>query len=136
MRRETLSADAPLFMPDAPLHLMGGRHRQTGRITFPCPASEDYAPLALPSRGTLWSYTVQRFRPKSPPYAGPEEFAPWALAYVELPEAVIVEARLVEVDFAAIHIGMALELTRVALDGAAPDPFWLPAFRPAREDGQ
>ncbi|WJT01137.1 Zn-ribbon domain-containing OB-fold protein [Novosphingobium humi] len=122
-------------MPDAPLHLMGGRHRQSGRITFPHPG-DGFDAVALPSRGTLWSYTVQRFRPKSPPYAGPEIFEPWALAYVELPGAVIVEARLVEVEFDAIRIGMALELTKVALDPAASAPVWLPAFRPATEDGQ
>jgi len=122
-------------MPDAPLHLMGGRHRQTGRITFPHPG-EGFDAVALPTRGVLWSYTVQRFRPKTPPYAGPEAFEPWALAYVELPDAVIVEARLVDVALDAIHIGMALELTRVAVDPAAPAPFWLPAFRPAAEDGQ
>lgn len=122
-------------MPDAPLHLMGGRHRQSGRITFPHPG-DGFDAVALPSRGTLWSYTVQRFRPKSPPYAGPETFEPWALAYVELPGAVIVEARLVEVEFDAIRIGMALELTKVALDPAASAPVWLPAFRPVAEDAQ
>ncbi|WP_183628476.1 Zn-ribbon domain-containing OB-fold protein [Novosphingobium sediminicola] len=117
-------------MPDAPLHLMGGRHRQTGRVTFPYPGDQ-FDPVALPTRGTVWSYTIQRFRPKTPPYAGPETFEPWALAYVELPGAVIIEARLVGVDLDAIRIGMAVELTRVALDPAAQDPFWLPAFRPA-----
>jgi len=120
-------------MPDAPLHLMGGRHRQTGRVTFPYPGDgpgAEFDPVALPTRGTVWSYTIQRFRPKTPPYAWPEAFEPWALAYVELPGAVIVEARLVGVDLDAIRIGMAVELTRVALDPAAQDPFWLPAFCP------
>ena len=51
----------------------------------------------LARRGTLWTWTVQRFRPKSPPYAGrPEEFEPYGVGYVELPGEVRVEARLTE----------------------------------------
>jgi hypothetical protein len=46
---------------------------------------------------------------------GPEEFTPWALGYVDLPGEVIVQARLVNVAFADIRIGMPLALT-VALD--------------------
>jgi len=38
--------------------------------------------VELPPSGTLWSYTVQRFRPKSPPYRGPEPFEPYALGYI------------------------------------------------------
>jgi uncharacterized OB-fold protein len=83
--------------------------------------------------GTLWSYTIQRFRPKTPPYAGPEEFTPWALGYVDLPGEVIVQARLVNVAFADIRIGMPLALTKVALDAAADDPLWLPAFAPLEQ---
>lgn len=122
---------AALFMPEAPLRLMGGRERDSGRIVFPAPAAPAFEPIALSPRGTLWSYTIQRFRPKSPPYAGPEDFTPWALGYVELPGEVIVQARLVDVAFDAIRIGMDLVLTRVALDAQAATPLWLPAFRPA-----
>ncbi|PNB52433.1 DNA-binding protein, partial [Pseudomonas sp. FW305-130] len=80
-----------------------------------------------------WSYTVQRFRPKTPPYAGPEAFEPWALGYVELPGEIIIEARLTDVAFDAIRIGMALELTEVPLDPAVAGSLRLPAFRPAVE---
>jgi uncharacterized OB-fold protein len=47
----------------------------------------------LPDRGTLWSWTVQRFEPK-PPYRGPQEFVPYGVGYVELAGQCIVEARL------------------------------------------
>ena len=94
--------------------LIGGRHRGTGRIAFPNPGTADYAPVALGRTGTLWSYTVQRFAPKSPPYAGPEPFEPFALGYVELPE-VIVEARLEGID--TPEIGMPLTLRIVPFDG-------------------
>jgi uncharacterized OB-fold protein len=76
----------------------------------------------LARRGTLWSWTIQRFRPKSPPYAGPEEFEPYGVGYVELPGEVRVEARLTESDPANLRIGMPMELTLI------PDAAF--AFRP------
>jgi uncharacterized OB-fold protein len=40
----------------------------------------------LARRGTLWTWTIQCFRPKSPPYAGDaESFEPYGVGYVELP---------------------------------------------------
>ncbi|MBL4893472.1 MAG: OB-fold domain-containing protein [Emcibacter sp.] len=53
---------------------------------------------------------MQRFRPKSPPYTGPEAFEPYAVGYVELPETVIVETRLVNIDFDKLKIGMEVEM--------------------------
>ena len=40
----------------------------------------------FPAKARLWSWTVQRFRPKSPPYAGPVAFEPYAVGYVDLGE--------------------------------------------------
>ncbi|MDT0576005.1 OB-fold domain-containing protein [Croceicoccus sp. F390] len=123
-----------LLTDDDPPRLIGGRDRATGRTVFPCPDDPRFEQVALSRSGTLWSYTVQRFRPKSPPYAGPAAFQPWALGYVELPGETIVEARLAEVAFDAITIGMPMELTMVALDPDATQPVGIPAFRPARTD--
>jgi uncharacterized OB-fold protein len=56
-----------------------------------------YEAVPLARQGKLWSYTVQGFRPKSPPYAGADDersFKPFALGYVELPSQVIVETRI------------------------------------------
>ncbi|MGV3510773.1 MAG: Zn-ribbon domain-containing OB-fold protein [Novosphingobium sp.] len=119
-----------LITEDNPPHLIGGRERETGRVVFPCPPGERYEPVALSRTGTLWSYTIQRYRPKSPPYKGPEAFHPWAVAYVELPGEVIVESRLTDVAFEDIHIGMPLELTMIPLDPEAADSVAIPAFRP------
>ena len=110
--------------------LIGGRHRETGRIVFPCPAGPAFAPVPLAREGRLWSWTVQRFRPKSPPYAGPEAFAPWAVGYVELPGETIVETRLVNVPLDALRIGMPLRLTLVPLDPDAAEPVLIHAFEP------
>jgi uncharacterized OB-fold protein len=113
--------------PEAPV-LLGSACRACGTVTFPrqasCPrcTSTDVGEHQLARRGTLWSWTVQRFRPKSPPYVGPEEFEPYGVGYVELPGEVRVEARLTESDPTRLRIGMPMELTLIA-DGAF-------AFRP------
>ncbi len=124
---------APQLFESVPVpHLIGGRHRQTGRVVFPLDTNDDqFEAVALPSTGTLWSYTVQRFRPKTPPYLGPEQFEPFALGYVELPGAVIVESRLTEVPFEQLHVGMPMTLTIIPLltkaDGTQITTY---AFRP------
>jgi uncharacterized OB-fold protein len=114
---------ANLFTAGAAPRLLGGRHRETGRIAFPLPAdSEVYEPMQLPNRGRLWSYTVQRFAPKTP-YRGAEKFEPFALGYVELPGTIIVESRLTDIPFDQLRIGLPVELAIVPLytdtDGTA-----------------
>ena len=122
--------DKSLGTNEAPPRLVGGRDRATGRIVFPCPDDPRFEAYPLKREGTLWSYTVQRFRPKSPPYEGPGAFKPWALGYVELADEVIVEARLDGVAFDHIEIGMPLALAWVPLDPDAAEPVLIPAFRP------
>ncbi|WP_404482087.1 Zn-ribbon domain-containing OB-fold protein [Novosphingobium sp. BL-52-GroH] len=120
-----------LFTDETPARLIGGKDRETGRIVFPCPASTGYEPVPLSREGTVWSFTVQRYRPKTPPYAGPDAFAPWVVAYVELPGEVIVEARLDEVAFADVKIGMPVRLAPSPLDPDDADSALIPAFVPA-----
>ncbi len=119
-----------LFTTSNPPQLIGGRDRDSNRIVFPCPENERYEPVPLKREGTLWSFTVQRFRPKTPPYAGPESFQPWAIGYVELPGQTIVEARIANVDFEDIEIGMKLKLTAVPLDPEDNSSPAIPAFEP------
>ena len=119
-----------LFTDETPPRLIGGRDRESGRIVFPCPQSDRHDAVPLAREGTLWSFTVQRFRPKTPPYAGPERFVPWIVAYVELPGEIIVEARLINAPLADVTIGMPVRVTQVALDPEAPDGVAIPAFEP------
>ena len=76
----------------------------------------------LGRRGTLWSWTIQCFPPKSPPYAveDPDAFEPFGVGYVELPDEVRVEARLTIADPEKLRIGMPMELTLIPAPGAAP----------------
>lgn len=106
-------------------------------MVFPLPPdTESFDLVELPSRGMLWSYTIQRFEPKSPPYRGIEPFEPFALGYVELPNALIVASRLTEVRFDALCLGLPMELTTTAIrtdpDGCVVLTY---AFRPAQDSG-
>lgn len=106
-----------LWTEDDPHSLIGARHIETGEIIFPMPqgdAAHNYAAVPLSPDGTLWSWTIQGFRPKSPPYTGPEAFEPFALGYVELPGEVIVESRLTQMG--GLTIGMPLELVIIPFD--------------------
>jgi uncharacterized protein len=104
--------DSRLLAFDASLQpvLRAGRDRLTGRIVFPwADGRSDHEEIALPRRGTLWSWTVQRFPPKSPPYAGAGPFQPYAVGYVDL-GVVIVEARLTGAPLDAYRIGLPMVL--------------------------
>lgn len=92
--------------------LLGAREGATGRIVFPAPDEETgYEPVVLPNEGILWSYTVQRFRPKSPPYDGPEAFTPYSVGYVALGNVIIVEGRLENVAAEDLFIGMPMRVS-------------------------
>jgi uncharacterized OB-fold protein len=124
---------------DAP-ELVGSRCRRCGVVAFPgqrsCAActSDEVEERRLARRGTLWTWTIQCFAPKSPPYAGSaEDFEPYGVGYVELAGEVRVEARLTEADPQRLHIGMPMELVLVPAPG--PDGAMTYAFRPLEEDG-
>jgi uncharacterized protein len=119
--------------------LIGSECLQCGVVAFPrqrsCAActSSDVQERRLARRGTLWTWTIQCFPPKSPPYAGAaEDFEPYGVGYVELPGEVRVEARLSEADPARLRIGMPMELVLVPAPGANGALTY--AFRPV-EDG-
>jgi uncharacterized protein len=93
--------------------------------------------VALATRGTLWSWTIQGFEPK-PPYAGDGSFAPYGVGYVEVAAmadgaaAVLVESRLTVAEPEQLHIGDELELVIVPFRRDADgDELVTFAFRPA-----
>jgi uncharacterized OB-fold protein len=133
-----IAPDVFTWPSDSP-QLIGGKCAACGTVTFPrqpgcprCGADRIDAEL-LSRRGTLFTFTTQGFLPKEP-YAGPEteeDFAGYALGYVELPGQVMVETRLTESDPAKLRIGMPVELVVVPFttdaDGNEVVAF---AFRP------
>jgi uncharacterized protein len=129
------SVNSALFSSLDPPRLAGSRCAACGTVTFPmqsgCPkcAGSDLAPIELPDRGELWTWTVQAFEPKLP-YRVPESgFTPYGVGYVNLGE-VIVETRLLG-DPGQFEIGMPLRLTLLPLwPGPDGPPVVTYAFQP------
>lgn len=117
--------------------LVAGRRKSDGRMRFPMPKgaqAELYDVVELPGEGVLWSYTVQRFRPKSPPYAGADDertFKPFAVGYVEFPGEVIAEGRILIDDFSRLKIGMPMQVDLETFPTADRGEASIYAFRPA-----
>ena len=115
---EAIPVAQGLFQGEGPAaRLIGTRCASCGSHYFPkslsCrnPACRDkqIGAVLLSPRGTLYSYTVQSYRP--PPLFRMEPWAPYALGLVELPEGLRVMGMLSGCALTDIHIGMAVELT-------------------------
>ena len=135
-RRRPIAEGIFTWPADEP-RLIGSLCRTCGEIAFPrrsscarC-TSTDVEERLLQRQGTLWTWTVQTFRPK-PPYAGPqnEDFEPYGVGYVELPGEVRVEARLLESDPDRLRIGMPMESAIVPLWVEGDSEVVTYAFRP------
>lgn len=126
------------------VRLVGSECAECGVVSFPgqrsCPSctSMNVRERRLARRGTLWSWTIQCFPPKSPPYAvaDPDEFVPFGVGYVELPGEVRVEARLTESDPELLQIGMPMDLTLIPAPGGERAGVVTFAFRPADEEDE
>jgi uncharacterized OB-fold protein len=125
-------------LPDDPV-LVGSRCRNCGTVAFPMQAScpkctgLDVARYSLPRCGTLWSFTTQRFPPKTPYLAAAAPFRPFGVGYVELGGEVRVESRLIADDLDSLRIGMPMELTLEAFHDDDGQPVLTFAFRPAEQ---
>ena len=106
-------------------HLIGGKCPQCATYVFPprennCPNpacdSDTLTLVPLSRRGTVWSYTENRYAPP-PPYPAADPFEPFAVAAVELSdEGLIVLGKVVEGTLAAdLKVGMEMELTTMPL---------------------
>jgi len=129
--------------PAADPRLIAGKCRSCGEVAFPrqdtCPhcTGDQVEEIRVSPRGTLWTYTIQRFPPPTPPFVGDSEsFVPFGVGYVELPEGVRIEARLTENDPAKLAIGMLMELVieKYDLDAAGNERMCF-AFRPVAGAG-
>lgn len=66
----------------------------------------------LPRQGSLWTYTVQRFMPKTPYRSDEtaESFRPFAIGYVELGEQIRIETRIPVTENEPLELGMPMSL--------------------------
>jgi uncharacterized OB-fold protein len=81
-------------------------------------ASEGAVEELLASEGTLWTWTVQSFRPKSP-FPAEAGFTPFGVGYVELEGQLRIETPLTEADPNRLHIGMPMALKVIPAPGRA-----------------
>jgi uncharacterized OB-fold protein len=123
--------------------LLGSRCVSCGEMFFPAQRSctrccgTELEPCELGDRGTLWSWTIQGFMPKSP-YNGGDvaaAFQPYGVGYIQMPSQLKVESRLTINDPAQLKIGMHMQLTldpyRRMAEGREVFTF---AFQPMQND--
>ncbi|MER3452185.1 MAG: benzoylsuccinyl-CoA thiolase [Acidimicrobiia bacterium] len=132
---------ATWFGRDAHGAYLVGRHcRSCGSWVFPpvtpfCPnpacGASDLEDRPMSRRGTLWSYTENRY-PPPPPYVAGEPFEPYTVAAVELAgERMIVLGQVANgVPTTALRVGLAMEVTIEPL----PDGLEVWKWRPAGDD--
>ena len=114
--------DATLFASVDPVALRGSACSACGAHVFPalasCPMCSglDVSDVALPTEGTVWSWTTQHFEPKAPYRT--DGFAPFSIGYIDL-GPVIVEGWLVGKTDWTIGENVRLVLAKAWTDGDA-----------------
>ena len=109
-------ADELFRLEDDGPRLIGTRCRSCATVYFPCTHTcrnpgcmeKSVERVLLPDRGTLYSYTVQRYRP--PPLFRMDGWAPYAIGLVDLGEGIRVMGMLSKVEPEDVVIGMPLRL--------------------------
>jgi uncharacterized OB-fold protein len=100
------------------VRLLGGRCPRCGTYSFPaahlgCPnpacGETEVEEVELSTRGRVWSYTENMYKPPAP-YVAADPFQPYSIAAVELDEERMVVLGQVVPDAPPLHIGMAMEL--------------------------
>jgi uncharacterized protein len=130
-----------VFVERNPPRLIAGRRKTDGETRFPMPTGPEatlYDAIELSGEGRLWSFTVQRFRPKTPPYIGADDdksFKPFAVGYVEFPGEVIVEGRIQVDDFAKLRIGQPMRVCLETFPTSTRGAVTTYAFTPLAEPG-
>ena len=118
MSNQVPIAEGLFTWPSEKPALLGSRCSNCGIVSFPAADScmacsgQEVSVEELPGRGTLWTWTVQQFMPKTPYKSNesPETFTPYGVGYLELPGGVRVEGRLTENDPEKLHIGMEMDV--------------------------
>ena len=111
-------AEGLFTWPSDEPRLLAGRCTDCGNHMSPvqadCPrcSGDSTETVELGRTGTLWTWTVQSYPPKAPPFAGdadPATFEPYGVGYVEIDGKVRVESRLTISDPDELTIGMEME---------------------------
>jgi uncharacterized OB-fold protein len=126
--------------PNEP-RLLGTRCRACGAVFFPketafcrnpaC-AGTEFDDVPLSRRGTLWSYTDNRYAPPAP-YVAADPFVPYAVAAVELADEKLVVLGQVApaVRVEDLEVGMEMELALGTLYRDAEHEYLIWHWKPA-----
>lgn len=118
MRRVPITEGLFTWPADEP-RLIASRCLDCDNHMFPtqddCPkcSGSSTEPVELGRTGVLWTWTVQGYPPRSPPFAGevdPASFQPFGVGYVEVDGKVRVESRLTVADPERLAIDMEMEM--------------------------
>lgn len=122
---------------DAP-RLLGNRCAACGEPFFPAASGctrcsgQELEPLDLGTRGQLWTFTIQGFRPK-PPFDGndgEQGFVPFAVGYVEMEGGLKIEGRIVTERLDALEIEQSMRVCLEAYRYQDNVPVYTYAFTP------
>ncbi len=106
-----------LFASLDPVRLRGSACGRCDTTTFPaqvdCPRCADrtMVDVELPTRGRLWTWTLQAFEPKAPYVSPASGFEPFCVGYVDL-GTVVVEARI-HAPFEVLSAGLPMRLVAI-----------------------
>ncbi len=113
-----------ITMPPESPRIIGSRCKSCGHYFFPkgkfcrnpyCENTESTEDVKLSNKGTLFSYTINYYRPPQP-YHSPDPFIPFGLAVVELPEGIRIQGQIPKgIDFSKLKIGIEMEVVRDTL---------------------
>ena len=108
------SAAAPAADVEVPILI--GLCRSCAAASFPAVATcqrcggTEVGEERLAGTGHLWTWTIQRFAPPSPPYAGNTiGFEPYAVGYVEFADGTLIEGRLTTADPTELEVGLPMQ---------------------------
>jgi uncharacterized protein len=130
-----------LFRVDGDRAVLLGSRRAAEVVRFPAERAElfesadDIEPIELSTEGTLFTYTTQEFAPPLP-YKGkraPDEFRPYIVGYVELPEGLLVETLIVGAEAGDLRIGQQMVSTTTIFETADGESFLTYAFSPTQD---
>ncbi len=111
----------------------------TGRGFCRNPAcqGEEFEETRLSRHGTVWSYTDAQYQPPPPYIPAGEEFVPFALAAVELPEGLVVLGQVAEgYGVGDLRVGAEVELVVESLSGSGDDSELIWRWKPVIELGE
>jgi uncharacterized OB-fold protein len=129
-------SDGIYWVRDGSVALLGSKGGASGDVVFPAlsGAQGEADGLAeISGVGRLWTYTVQRFKPKFPFDDGqPDaEFVPYVVGYVSFEESgIIVEGRIVNAAPDELEIGQEMSICSTVIAKSQGNNIELYAFAP------